>query len=74
MTAPALRVRRVTPGEYLVNDRYIVRRIAAVGGLYDRGPAWYWRDGHAVGVGSPYLDSERAALASLLAFLDDPTT
>lgn len=38
--------RRVDPGLYVVNDRYRVRRVSGLGGLYERRePAWRWEDG-----------------------------
>ena len=64
-------IKRMRAGEYLVNNRYDIRKISnhGAGCLYDSGPTWVWSDLNQIGVGSPYLSTKAQAVESLRLFL-----
>jgi hypothetical protein len=69
----ALRITRLSPGNYLVNDRYYIVRVRE-GALYAHGIAWHWRDGEQVGVGGEWRDTKAEALADLTDYITNHTT
>lgn len=69
-----MNAKRVSRGNYIVNERYTITRVQRLGGLYDSGCAWRWQDSHNLSVGGEWRDSKRDALLDLEAFLGQQET
>jgi hypothetical protein len=68
-TAAALKLTRLAPGQYLVNDRYEINRTRE-GTIFQNDTVWFWRDRLEPSRRSGYLDSLAAAKADLQKVLE----